>query len=220
MGLRGARSGGVGGDQTVRFGTVGGAPNFKVPEPAWPEFHERIRACYQAPAGRSLVSGATAWSPTARQNCPNAVSCLPRRLRGLRRASALPIAGRFGPRTSSSGCPWRSAGGSIIPTRSVRRRFRSSRHHDPGRRARRDMSVADLERCQLDAVKARLDAEHRARIGRPAAAPQPRVSSTQGLPHGSEIRYDPQDSAVSAREPGVSPCAKATTETSRRCRRQ
>jgi hypothetical protein len=39
--------------------------------------------------------------------------------------------------------------------------------------------VTDFERRQLDAVKAELDAQYHTAIGRPNAAPQPKVSSTQ-----------------------------------------
>ena len=44
----------------------------------------------------------------------------------------------------------------------------------------RGLPVTDFERRQLEAVQAELDAEYQARIGRPTAAPQPKVSSTQG----------------------------------------
>ena len=54
------------------------------------EFNERIRACYQAPAraiARELRDGLV---PNYQAELPNAVPCLPSRLRGLRPASALP----------------------------------------------------------------------------------------------------------------------------------
>jgi hypothetical protein len=43
----------------------------------------------------------------------------------------------------------------------------------------RGLPVTDFERRQLDAVKAELDAQYHTAIGRPNAAPQPKVSSTQ-----------------------------------------
>jgi hypothetical protein len=38
--------------------------------------------------------------------------------------------------------------------------------------------VTAFERRQLDAIKAELDADYQASIGRPPAAPQPKISST------------------------------------------
>jgi hypothetical protein len=43
----------------------------------------------------------------------------------------------------------------------------------------RGLTVTAFERRQLEAIKAELDAEYQASIGRPLAAPQPKVSSTQ-----------------------------------------
>jgi putative transposase len=43
----------------------------------------------------------------------------------------------------------------------------------------RGLPVTDFERRQLEAVQAELDAEYQASIGRPPAAPQPKISSTQ-----------------------------------------
>ena len=42
----------------------------------------------------------------------------------------------------------------------------------------RGLPVTDFERRQLEAVQAELDAEYQASIGRPPAAPQPKISST------------------------------------------
>jgi hypothetical protein len=47
----------------------------KVPEPAWPEFKERVRACYQAPSraiARELRDGMVA---DYERELPNAVAC-------------------------------------------------------------------------------------------------------------------------------------------------
>jgi hypothetical protein len=43
----------------------------------------------------------------------------------------------------------------------------------------RGLPLTDFERRQLEAIQAELDAEYQASIGRPPAAPQPKVSSTQ-----------------------------------------
>jgi transposase-like protein len=43
----------------------------------------------------------------------------------------------------------------------------------------RGLPVTDFERRQLEAVRTELDAEYQARIGQPAAPPQPKISSTQ-----------------------------------------
>jgi hypothetical protein len=42
----------------------------------------------------------------------------------------------------------------------------------------RGLPVTAFERRQLDAIKAELDADYQASIGRPPAAPQPKISST------------------------------------------
>ena len=42
----------------------------------------------------------------------------------------------------------------------------------------RGLPVTDFERRQLEALKAEFDAEYQTSIGRPPAAPQPRISST------------------------------------------
>jgi hypothetical protein len=44
----------------------------------------------------------------------------------------------------------------------------------------RGLPVPAFAHRQLDAVKAELDAEYQTSIGRPTAAPRPKVSSTQG----------------------------------------
>ena len=90
MGLKSARSGGVGGDQnnSVRYGS--GAPNFEVREPAWPEFNERIRPCYQVPARASARDGRARTVPIATQRLPTLDLIFQDDLEGMCRASALP----------------------------------------------------------------------------------------------------------------------------------
>jgi hypothetical protein len=69
------------------------------------------------------------------------------------------------------------AGDRAVPLRpqclETRFEFRKSSHHPDS------LPVTDFERRRLEALKAELDAEYQASIGRPAAAPQPKISSTQ-----------------------------------------
>jgi transposase-like protein len=47
----------------------------KVPEPAWPEFKERVRACYQAPSRAIARAPRDGLVADYQRELPNAVAC-------------------------------------------------------------------------------------------------------------------------------------------------
>jgi putative transposase len=156
----------------------------KVPEPAWPEFKERVRACYQAPSraiARELRAGLVA---DYQRELPNAVACFQDDFEACIAHLRFPITHRRALRTTNlleRLFLEERRRLKIIPNAFGEKAVLKLMYGAMIRAAERwrGLPVTDFERRQLEAVQAELDAEYQARIGRPIAAPQPKVSSTQ-----------------------------------------
>ena len=156
----------------------------KVPEPLWPEFKERARACYQAPSraiARDLRDGVAA---DYQQEVPSAVRCFLDDVEACIAHLRFPIAHRRALRTTNlleRLFVEERRRLKIIPNAFGEKAVLKLMYGAMIRAAERwrGLPVTDFEQRQLAAVKAELDAEYQAKVGRPAAATQPYVSSTQ-----------------------------------------
>ncbi len=156
----------------------------KVPEPLWPEFKARAAACYQAPSraiARELRDGLVADYGT---ELPSAVRCFEDDFEACIAHLRFPITHRRALRTTNlleRLFLEERRRLQIIPNAFGEKAVLKLMYGAMIRAAERwrGLPVNDFERRQLAAVKAELDAEYQARTGRPAAAPQSRVSSTQ-----------------------------------------
>jgi transposase-like protein len=130
----------------------------KVPEPAWREFKERVRACYQ-------------------RELPSAVACFQDDFEACIAHLRFPITHRraLGTTNLLERLSWRSAGLKIIPNAFGEKAVLNLMYGAMIRAAER---WRGFERHQLEAIQAELDAEYQASIGCPPAAPQPKISST------------------------------------------
>ena len=157
----------------------------QVPEPAWPEFKERVRACYQAPSraiARALRDGLVA--DYARE-LPNAVACFEDDFEACITHLRFPITHRRALRTTNlleQLFLEERRRLKIIPNAFAEKAVPKLMYGAMIRAAERwrGLPVTDFERRQLETVQAELDAEYQASIGRPTAAPQRKVSSTHG----------------------------------------
>jgi putative transposase len=156
----------------------------KVPEPAWPEFKERVRACYQAPSraiARELRAGLVA---DYERELPNAVACFEDDFEACIAHLRFPISHRRALRTTNlleRLFLEERRRLKIIPNAFGEKAVLKLMYGAMIRAAERwrGLPVTDFERRQLDAVKAELDAQYHTSIDRPNAASQPKVSSTQ-----------------------------------------
>jgi transposase-like protein len=156
----------------------------KVPEPAWPEFKERVRACYQAPSraiARELRAGLVA---DYQRKLPNAVACFQDDFEACIAHLRFPITHRRPLRTTNlleRLFLEERRRLKIIPNAFGEKAVLKLMYGAMIRAAERwrGLPVTDFERRQLDAIKAELDAEYQTSIGHPTAAPQPKISSTQ-----------------------------------------
>jgi putative transposase len=156
----------------------------KVPEPAWLEFKERVRACYQAPSraiARELRAGLVA---DYERELPNAVACFEDDFEACIAHLRFPISHRRALRTTNlleRLFLEERRRLKIIPNAFGEKAVLKLMYGAMIRAAERwrGLPVTDFERRQLDAVKAELDAQYHTSIDRPNAASQPKVSSTQ-----------------------------------------
>jgi transposase-like protein len=157
----------------------------KVPEPAWPEFKERVRACYQAPSraiARELRAGVVA---DYERELPNAVACFQDDFEACIAHLRFPITHRRALRTTNlleRLFLEERRRLKIIPNAFGEKAVLKLMYGAMIRAAERwrGLPVTDFERRQLEAIQAELDAEYQASIGRPPAPPQPKISSTHG----------------------------------------